>query len=268
MFVRGLTHWLWLFVLSFSVPASALSLHEQREIYQKGRQAVLDRDWDLYQQTHSQLKDYPLRPYLEFHAIQRDFSRYDMVDIRQWIDQNQGIPLANTLEHRYLTLLGQQRRWKDYLRFYPQEPNSIQLRCYYFRAHLAEGATQATEEGVRDIWLSGRSRPDACDPLFQWMADEGELTDQLVWDRMELAFQAGQPGLLNYLQEKIDNQALAKVGERMVRTYQSPKRLLKFDEYPNGGRHSRGVVWLGMSRLSRQDPASGLEACELYLNCV
>jgi soluble lytic murein transglycosylase len=46
---------------------------------------------------------------------------------------------------------------------------------------------------ARAIWRSsGKSLPDACDPVFATLAQQGGLGDALRWERIDLAIDAGR----------------------------------------------------------------------------
>ena len=89
-----------------------------------------------------------------------------------------------------------------FLAVMPEEPNSVELKCYYFRAKLASGDQLAAWEGAKRLWVHGKSRPKQCDPLFDAWLKAGELSDEVVWARLLKAFDARQRSLMNYVARK------------------------------------------------------------------
>ena len=75
-----------------------------------------------------------------------------------------------------------------------KEPNSVELKCYYFRAQLAQGNKEVAWEGAGRLWVEGKSQPRECDPLFDRWQSSGGLTDDMVWTRLLNAFD-GTPAL-------------------------------------------------------------------------
>ncbi|MDG4869629.1 hypothetical protein P8631_16725, partial [Guyparkeria sp. 1SP6A2] len=65
-------------------------------------------------------------------------------------------------------------------------------------ARLATGKADAKwTSDAQALWRgSGKSLPDACDPVFAALADRGGLTPALRWERIDAAADAQQPGVM------------------------------------------------------------------------
>src|SRR5699024_5275625 len=87
----------------------------------------------------------------------------------------------------------------EHLLAHGADSKDVTVRCHVARARLREGDTQGLAAWVRDLWLSGRSRPDACDEAFAWWRSEGHLDAETAWQRFRLAVDAGEIGLARYL---------------------------------------------------------------------
>lgn len=77
---------------------------------------------------------------------------------------------------------------------------------YFYVAQLNQGKQVAAFKGAEHMWLRGSSIADECDPLFSAWDKAGERSDELILQRMLLAFDARNGGLLSYLQNCL-NQA-------------------------------------------------------------
>lgn len=145
------------------------------------------------------LADYPLFPYLEFQAITRDLDGAADARIERFLARYPDSPMSERLRAAYMKRLAGQARWSDYARLYRPEA-SVERRCLYLRALIETGKAERALPDVAPIWLSGESRPSACDPVFEAWQGAGRLTSGLVWERLRLAMEAGSLGLARYLE--------------------------------------------------------------------
>ncbi|MDP3430384.1 MAG: transglycosylase SLT domain-containing protein, partial [Desulfomicrobium sp.] len=83
----------------------------------------------------------------------------------------------------------------------PQKDENLQ--CFYGQALLNTGKRAEAKDQARALWLSGSSRPKTCDPLFEAWINEGGLTRELTWQRIELAMQRGQDSLARHLRRHL-----------------------------------------------------------------
>ncbi|MBN2886380.1 MAG: transglycosylase SLT domain-containing protein [Chromatiaceae bacterium] len=151
-----------------------------------------------FERLLAELDDHPLRPYLVFADLTRDLARTSDAAIERFLAEQGGSQLAGRLRRAYLERLAKAGRWADYARLY-RDDGDIERRCLYGRALLETGARARALEGVEPLWLTGQSRPAACDALFAAWRTSGGLTPRLIWARIRLALEAGEPGLARYL---------------------------------------------------------------------
>ncbi len=106
---------------------------------------------------------------------------------------------------------------------------------------------------AQQLWTVGKSQPDACDPVFKWLREQGGITAGLAWERIRLAMEARQPRLALYLA------SFLPAGERVWvdRWYQQNRaayrRLDRAQKWPDLEK-SRQITSYGLRRLARSDP--------------
>lgn len=128
-----------------------------------------------------------------------------------FIDENNY--LSDRLRKKWLTHLAKQKQWQQYLNFY-QPTGNITRQCYYLQALYHNDQQAKAFKHIKKIWLSGDSRPSACDPIFKaWFKDE-TFTDQLVWQRIELAIKKRNYGLAHHLRKH-----LSQSDTRLLKTW-------------------------------------------------
>ena len=256
-------------VLLFSFPgsrAAALAtadlLSSSREQYGAAVQAIDRGNWTEYEQLRPGLDDYPLSIYLDYFQLSRQAERVRPADARRFISLSADSPLPNRFLSVYLHKAGEGRRWGDFLQVATEEPNSIELKCYYFRAKLADGDVLAAWEGAERLWVYGKSRPKQCDPLFAAWMKSGALSDEVVWARLLKAFDARERSLMNYVARK-GSHALAPWSERLLAVYRKPDSL-QSQALPPSSPYSSDIASHGLAYLARYKPEKALAAWRSY----
>lgn len=249
-------------VVADPAQATVDSLSSARLQYEDAVQAIDRGHWTEYQQLRSGLEDYPLAVYLDYNSLTRRVDKVRPPEAQRFLESSADTPLPNRFLSVYLHRAGKQRRWQDYLAVMPREPNSIELKCYYFRARLAQGDRAAAWEGAERLWVHGQSRPKACDPLFEAWLSAGELSDGVVWARLIEAFEARQSSLMKYVARQ-GSEALQPWSDRLLEVYRKPDQMRR-QKLPPGKAYSADIARLGVARLARYNPELALDYWEEY----
>jgi len=118
----------------------------------------------------------------------------DAKEVNRFLSRHQGSVAAERLRELWLRRLVRERRWSDYLAAHVDN-GSTERDCWHRRALLGTGQPVAAFAGLADLYLTGRSLPSDCDPLFAIWSEVGGLRSELVWARIERALYAGNPGV-------------------------------------------------------------------------
>jgi len=232
--------------------AQAASNDQARRDYAMAEQAMALGDWKTVSQLRSGLNDYPLAIYLDYYCLTRGPEAVSAPQALAFLESSAGTPLANRFLGKYLSSAGQDRRWEDLLAVKAEEPNSVELKCYYYRAQLARGSRDIGLEGAERLWVHGKSRPKSCDPLFDaWMA-AGGLTDDIVWTRLLNTFDARQPSLMRYVGRK-GSAALTPWSNTLLDVYANPESVAR-QNLPADDARSADVAVRGLAYLARYSP--------------
>jgi len=231
-------------------------LEGQRETYTAARQAIERGDTATADALRAGLDDYPLAIYLDYFALVREPQRVSPDAALRFLDASRDTPLPNRFSGIYLRRAGRDQRWRDFLQVQPDEPNSVDLKCFYFRARFARGDTAAAWEGARRLWVHGKSQPRECDPLFEAWQKAGQLSDAAVWTRLLNAFEERQSALLQYVARKSSG-ALRLRAETLLAVYADPASLER-QPLPADDARARDIVVYGLAYLARYDPPKAL----------
>jgi soluble lytic murein transglycosylase len=238
------------------VSVQSQDLSRQRMDYVDALQAMNRGDWKAYEQLRSGLSDYPLAIYLDYFKLTRQPIPITTAEAQRFLSDSVDTPLRNRFLAFYLRKVGKAHRWQDFLSVNPNEPGSVKLQCYYFRAQLARGETALAWEGARKLWEHGQSQPRECDPLFNAWQAAGQLTDAVVWARLVNAFDARQGTLLRYVVKK-SSADLRPWADRLMAVYSNPASLVR-QSLPQGNPYSADIVSYGIAYLARYNPPKAL----------
>ncbi len=247
--------------IAIAQPA-AENLANARQQYSDAREAVDKGRWTEYRTLRPGLEAYPLSIYLDYFELTGQADKVRPADALRFISNTAGSPLPNRFALRYLSKAGQQRRWDDFLQVQPEEPSSVELKCYYFRAKLAAGDTDTAWAGAERLWDYGQSRPRVCDPLFTAWLKAGQLSDEVVWSRQLKAFDARQRSLMTYVAKRASPE-LAPWADKLLAVYLQPEKIRQ-QTLPANSPYSADIASHGLALLARYSPVKALQYWQQY----
>ncbi|MBS4703017.1 transglycosylase SLT domain-containing protein [Aeromonas veronii] len=252
----------WGIVLSALFVPTLMAQTADQTLYRQAYDAVRANDQARFQQIRARLTHYPLLPYLDYYQLAFRPGAADYNDVTRFIRQHGDTPQSNRLERSYLTYLAQSQQWSQFLRFYPAKPSSTDLLCMHYQALYYTGKPKEALQGAGKIWMSGQSRPDACSPLFQLWQASGQRTQEKIWQRMTLAFEAENPNLIRHLGATLGS-GLQSYGDQMVTLFDQPAKAMN-PAYFSSNPYSRKLLSLGLTRYANQEPESVLRQLALF----
>ena len=235
-----------LLLLSMGVSAQASSLREQ---YRQAEQALNKNDVAAFKQLRQGLDAYPLTPYLDFQLLADRITNLSTTQVVEFMHRYPDSLLADRLEGRYLHRLVREQRWNEFLTLYPDLPNSEVLQCAHYRAKWATGDKNTAIAGAKLMWLHGGSRSDACNPLFDAWYTVGGRNDEDIWQRMLLAYDKEEFGLVTYLGRQL-SPAAQPASELLQSLQQNPHQLLKSDLVRVSGEAQKTALSLALAKLA------------------
>ncbi|AMX02650.1 transglycosylase SLT domain-containing protein [Microbulbifer thermotolerans] len=261
-------------LLLTAVPTSGLAGEAedavaQREKLRAARMAIARGDLNRLKQLKADLNGHPLLPYIDYWALSKELSRlpYDKID--KFLADNENTAIGDWLRVRVLRELGSRARFRAYLKYYrPEKITRASLRCYYADALSRHGDKAVAYRLVEELWLVGSSQADECDPVFRrWMQDGG-LTQELAWQRHQLALQKGNLDLAAYIATKMTG-TYAKLAALMRSVHKNPEQLLDYPRFASFSpgdysREYRAIVVHGLQRLAQNDATSANQAWQRY----
>ena len=219
--------------------------------------AARDRRWNDIDQAA--IEGHVLAGYVEYHRLRSRLSTASAAEVNDFVTRYGDSPLSDWMRGAAQTRFGELGRYDDLLAISDGEPSSTIRQCYYYTALLDREPARAAAGGEA-LWHVGTSQPEACDPLFATLEDRGVLTDEDTWERMMLAWENGQSGLVTYLERGLDDTWQRAINSfDTVRGNYAAVTQVPLDLGPDG-QASGALIAAAMHGLIRADTEAALEA--------
>lgn len=239
-------------LLSLSNVARADSLDEQRNRYAQIKSAWDNKQMDVVQQLLPMLQDYPLYPYLQYRQITDDLTNQPAITVTNFVQQYPTLPAARTLKSRFVNELARRQDWRGLLAFSPDKPGTTEAQCNYYFAKWNTGQADEAWAGAKDLWLSGKSQPNACDQLFGAWRASGRQDPLAFLERIRLAMKAGNTRLVTLLagQMPADYQTISAA---IITLANNPMSVMTFATTTGATDFTRQMAAEAFASVARED---------------
>jgi soluble lytic murein transglycosylase len=229
-----------------------------RDDFLAAERALATGDFTTVERLADGLHEYPLYPYLRFEEITRSLHRVPAHEVEQFLTDYADTPLAPRLRRAWLNRLAREGRWTEYVRLY-QPDDSVERRCLYLHGLIALGRHDQAFAQVEPLWLSGKSRPDPCDSVFDAWQEAGLLTTDLVWRRVALAMDNDNTGLARYVGRLLPDADQVWL-DRWLTAHRKPERILDGSGFESPHPQREAILVHAIKRLARGNPGRAADA--------
>ena len=203
------------------------------------------------------LGGYPLLPYVELARLRADWPRVSLSRIEAFLKRHDAEPVTFRLRRQWLRELAARREWSKFIEWYPEDA-SIELKCHHARALLETGDEAGALSAAESLWMSGKSQPKACDPVFAVWLESDRFSPSAAWKRIEIAMARGNVRLARYLERFLES------GDRRLvvawrAIHKNPGRVGKV-KLVGAPSRVEAILAHGLERLARFEPADAVEA--------
>lgn len=239
------------------------ALERQREQFpdaETSLRAISSRDVSGILAQFDGLTQYPLYAYLQRIVLERNLSLQNRDAIEGFLAEHAGQPVSYGLRRDWLSFLSENNHKAAFLNNY-KAGLGAELTCQYLKYQINDASDPASYlQQVDNLWLSGRSQPNGCDPLFRQWQKQGFMTPEKVLKRIEKAAKGGTARLIPYLGRKLpdDRQYLAERWQEVRRNPAVVNRTRRFPlTYPDI--EATILAW-GIERLAWRDADAAMDA--------
>jgi len=250
-----LTRFLALLALVLSLPALAQQgppANPDLDQFKKAWQAAGSGNRALFNQIMAGMADYVLYPYLQYEDFRFRRATADPAEMAAFIDTHSDWAFTPGLRRAWLRTLGQKKQWGDLLRYGTGEQDDTVVRCYLAQARIQRGDTSDLLSLAQSLWVVGRSQPEACDPVFDWLREAKGITPELAWQRISRAMSARNPRLTRYLERYIPAAERKWVKRWQQQDLKGYTRLDQARHWPVQDK-AREIAQFGLNYLARHD---------------
>lgn len=212
---------------------------QKRQTFLSAKTALENSDWATYNQHRQTLNqlNYELAPYLDYLVLKKQLrdsndagqTQHLQTQLQNFANTAASLGVLERLEKAWLNHLARTNQWSLLISQYPKVSKpSDYLKCQRTRAELAtQGRIANPQKAVQSLWLVPGSQSSACDPVFEHLFAQQQISDAQVWQRFNKAVNSGN----------------AKLGQYLLDTHLAPKY------------HGQAKLWLKY----RKDPIAAVE---------
>lgn len=224
---------------------------QERERFSRAWNAASRGERKVFLQLMPTLTDYLLYPYLQYEDLRFRRAGAGEQEMATFLGGHGDWAFTAGLRTAWLKALGEKKRW-DALLKYASGSGDTEVRCYLAHARIVRGQTDGLLTGAQRLWAFGKSQPDACNPVFKWLRQQGGITAGLAWERIRLAMEARQPRLTRYLAQFVPASERRWVNEWQQQDRTGYRRLDQAQQWPDV-KKTRQITAYGLRRLARSD---------------
>jgi soluble lytic murein transglycosylase len=238
----------WMLVNAATAQTDTAALESQRAAF-KQVYAAASQGGDSWRSLATGLQNYPLYPYLQAASLEHDIQLIDRPAVEAYLKQYPDLIPADDLRRHFLQELARRQDWDNFQAMY-QPGLGDALTCDALQAKVEDGTPLDFNKDLASLWTSP-SLPSACDPVLQAAHDQGLLTRERLWARIDIAADAGKGGTISNLAQWLQGDD-AQVAQRLAQALNDPAAAVAAaPSWPDTAR-SRQAATLALVRLARR----------------
>jgi len=217
-----------------------------RDAFRAGDAARLER-------FARRLNNSPMEVYASYYQLRLGLENAGIKEIRDFLSRPEDTPIIDQLRGEWLKLLGKKQQWDMFDAEYPRLLNEdTELACYALQSRLRNQG-QAALHDARKLWFSGKGQPESCGTLFEAAFSAGVIVERDIWQRLRLAFEAGNVSLAERLAERLaGNHAVPPAALKSAAT--DAGGYLEKLTLGSANEGQRAVALFALQRLAKQSP--------------
>ena len=256
------------------IAAAALLLHgpsfaaddieRQRALFEQVFEEVERGNWTvvdaLGREDRKQLENYLLWPDLRTAWYRATIRKADHTEIEAFLDQHGTLKPARELRFRYALHLARVGDLDEYLSIYQAYYQGLEiarLDCIALHAELANGRDKRIVNRARELWMTGQSQAEECDPVFEYLREKKILTDADYLARYALAIEAREFTRARWLARELDS-SLVEQADTWIKAQSNPRAFIESHEKRRDSEVARQQLAYAVDRVTFADPREAL----------
>lgn len=254
------------FLVLYGQFAASVELDKQRKLFRDVYETVELGDWGaveaLTAEEQQRLQRYVLWPDLRAAWYRAGIRTADHAEIESFLHQHGTLKPARELRYRYALHLAKAGDLENYLTIYQafyQGLGIAKLDCIALHGELEAGREQRIINRARELWMTGRSQAEECDPVFTQLRAGGLITDADYRARYALAIEEREFTRARWLARSLDDEDLLKRAELWVRAQSDPEGFIATRKQRASDDLALRQLAYAIERITFKDPDRALE---------
>ncbi len=215
------------------------------------RAAYLAGDTAKLNSIAPHLKKSPLEVYVAYYQLRLNLQNNPTAAVKVFLSRPEDNPVIDKLRGEWLKVLGSKQQWTLFNSEYPRLLNEdAELTCFALQAR-ANDQTENPLHEVRALWMTGKSQPDSCGPVFNAAIDAGIISEADIWARLKLTLESGNVTLAKQLAERLTGNHRFSV-DALSQAGADPDRYLSKAKLEKANEGERALALFAIQRLSKQ----------------
>ena len=239
-------------------------LNHNQQTYIDALDALKDGQVEVFNKLSHSLSNYVLSPYLEYERIRHN-DYQDIEAIQAFIKKYPDQSLSHRLRVEWLLSFPRKGKWQALIDNYDETLYSRELRCYYLRAQYKSGNKTWALENTKDMWVTGRSAPKSCDPIFKVWLKSSHFKADYAYERVQLALKKRKTSLASYSSNFLKGDQ-KKAAAMMIWAHKNPAILSSTKRFPTANPYMKDAIIHGIKRRVRKKPDAALAYWKKHRN--
>ena len=240
---------------------SANNYDIERSKYLKAIKYYKNKNYKKFEVLKNELTYYPLYAELEYKSIHKKKNINDKKVIK-FIKKYKNSYLSEKAYVNLIYRLSSKNNIDELISNYV-DIGSVELKCLYLRAKIKKKIFSNIDKEIIPIWLSANSQPKSCDYAFKWFYKNKKLTDDLVWERINISLNANNTRLARYLIRFLSNKnkPWARI---LLKVHANPKNNILSSKLIKESRFRNNILSHGINKIAKKD----YKSAKTYLNKI
>gem|GEM_PF-29244 len=222
-------------------------------------------NWDMVNETGPIQQD-PLFGYLAYHQLRQELPDASPATVNAFIRRYSDSPISEWMRGQAQNAYGQSGNYSALLAVSNGVPKGTVRQCYYYTALLGTHPAEAARGGVK-LWEVGHSQPSQCDTLFDALRARGVLTASNDWTRLMLAWESGNPSLVTFVRNNMDEPQWTDALAAFDRVYADPSLVSSIPQRLGPDASASGKLMVAAyTALAKAYPQTALQAWQSSRN--
>jgi soluble lytic murein transglycosylase len=246
--------------IASTAAAKQQEIEIQRRLFRDALEPAERGDWSVIEKLPSAdrqlLQQYVLWPDLQSAFWRATMSKTPPAEIEAFLRQYGKLRPVRELRYHlalHLARNGDLRGYQQIYERYYQGQGIAKLDCLSLQAELEANRPARVNERAKELWLIGISQVGECDPVFDYLRRQNLLTTDLYRARYELAIEAREFQLAQWLAKSIDQQHVEEA-RLWIQAGSKPEEFLRNYSHRTDAEVARKQLVYAAERLTYRDP--------------